>query len=74
LPAALDKVLGDLRRASALVLRMNVGLSRKLYGRSFDDARLEAERAFLGELMVTEDVREGIASFFEKRRPAWKNR
>jgi enoyl-CoA hydratase/carnithine racemase len=33
-----------------------------------------AERVFLGELMATEDVREGLASFFEKRRPAWKNR
>ena len=74
LPAALEKVLGELRRASALVLRMNVRLSRQLHGRSFEDARLEAERVFLGELMATEDVREGIASFFEKRRPSWKNR
>ena len=67
-------MLGDLRRASPLVMRMNVRLSRQLYGRSFEEARLEAERVFLGELMATEDVREGIASFFEKRRPAWKNR
>ncbi|MEK7239268.1 MAG: enoyl-CoA hydratase/isomerase family protein [Gemmatimonadota bacterium] len=74
LPAAVDRVLGDLRRASPLVLRMNVRLSRQLYGRSFEEARLEAERVFLSELMATEDVREGIASFFEKRRPAWKNR
>ncbi len=74
LPAALDKVLGDLRRASPLVLRMNVRLSRALLGRPFEEARLEAERVFLGELMATEDVREGIASFFEKRRPDWKNR
>lgn len=74
LPAALDQVLGDLRRASPLVLRMNVRLARSLYGRSFEDARLAAERVFLDELMATEDVREGIASFFEKRRPAWKNR
>ena len=74
LPAALDEVLGDLRRASPLVMRMNVRLARSLYGRSFEEARLEAERVFLGELMATEDVREGIASFFEKRRPAWKNR
>jgi cyclohexa-1,5-dienecarbonyl-CoA hydratase len=74
LPAALDKVLGDLRKASPLVLRMNVRMARSLHGRSFEEARVEAERVFLGELMATEDVREGIASFFEKRRPAWKNR
>ena len=74
LPAALERVLGDLRRASPLVMRMNVRLSRQLLGRPFEEARREAERVFLDELMVTEDVREGIASFFEKRRPAWKNR
>jgi enoyl-CoA hydratase/carnithine racemase len=74
LPAALEQVLADLRRASPLVMRMNVRLSRQLVGRPFEDARREAERVFLGELMATEDVREGIASFFEKRRPAWKNR
>ncbi len=74
LPEALAQVLGDLRRASPLVMRMNVRLAKNLNGRSFEEARLEAERVFLGELMATEDVREGIASFFEKRRPAWKNR
>jgi len=71
---ALEQTLGDLRRASPLVIRMNVRLSRRLAGRPFEEARREAERVFLGELMATEDVREGIASFFEKRRPAWKNR
>lgn len=33
-----------------------------------------AEGIFLGELMRTEDVREGLAAFDEKRPPAWKNR
>ena len=37
-------------------------------------ARREAEKVFLEELMPSEDVREGIASFFEKRKPVWKNR
>lgn len=74
LTAALEEVLKDLRRASPVVMRMNVRLSRQLAGRPFEEARLEAERVFLSELMATEDVREGIASFYEKRRPAWKNR
>lgn len=74
LPATLARVLGDLRRASPVVMRMNVRLSRQLLGRPFEEARQEAERVFLGELMATEDVREGIASFLEKRRPAWTNR
>ncbi|HEU5173811.1 MAG TPA: enoyl-CoA hydratase/isomerase family protein [Gemmatimonadaceae bacterium] len=70
----LETTLGDLRRASAAVLRMNVRLARQLSDRPFSEARLEAERVFLEDLMRTEDVREGIASFFEKRTPAWRNR
>ena len=73
LAAALESVLADLRRASPLVMRMNIRLARQLAGRSFEEARREAERVFLDELMVTDDVREGIAAFYEKRRPAWKN-
>lgn len=71
---ALESVLRDLRRASPTIMRMNVRLARRLAGQPFEEARREAERVFLQELMVTEDVREGIASFFEKRRPEWKNR
>ena len=74
LAAALEQVLGDLRRASPVVMHMNVRLARQLNGRPFEEARRTAERVFLNELMATDDVREGIASFFEKRRPAWKNR
>lgn len=69
-----EAVLKDLRRASAAVMRMNVRLSRALAGMPFEAARREAERVFLDELMATEDVREGIASFYEKRRPVWHNR
>jgi len=74
LATVLGAVLKDLGRASPVVIRMNVRLTRQLLGRPFEEARREAERVFLGELMATEDVREGIASFYEKRRPAWKNR
>jgi cyclohexa-1,5-dienecarbonyl-CoA hydratase len=74
LPGALERVLTDLRRASPLVLRMNVRLTRQLAGQPFEEARREAERVFLTDLMATEDVREGIASFYEKRPPAWRNR
>ena len=71
---ALETALADLRRASPLILRMNVRQLKRLSGRPFAEALGQAEAAFLQELMATEDVREGIASFFEKRRPQWKNR
>jgi cyclohexa-1,5-dienecarbonyl-CoA hydratase len=74
LAAALQETLADFRRASPLVMRLNARMVRQLAGRPFEQAHLEAERVFLEELMVTEDVQEGIASFFEKREPAWKNR
>ncbi len=67
-------VLGELRRASPAVMRLNVRLVRQLQGRPFEPGRLEAERVFLDELMGLDDVNEGIASFFEKRRPVWHNR
>ena len=74
LPTALEEVLSDLRRASGAVMRMNVRLTREFLGRPFEEARREAERVFLHDLMQTDDVHEGIASFFEKRSPVWSNR
>lgn len=71
---ALESVLNDFRKASPVVMRLNVRMLKKLRGRPFEDARVEAERVFLDELMQCEDVQEGIASFKEKRRPVWKNR
>lgn len=69
-----EKILKDFRRASSLVMRLNVRTLKKLRGRPFRESLAEAERVFLEELMSAEDPREGIAAFYEKRRPEWKNR
>jgi cyclohexa-1,5-dienecarbonyl-CoA hydratase len=74
LEATLEGVLDDFRHASPLVMRMNVRMVRRFGAHSFEEDRKEAERVFLEELMKTQDVQEGIASFFEKRKPEWKNR
>lgn len=74
LQEALEASLGELRRASPAIVRMNVRTLKQLLGQPFERALAAAERTFLDELMATEDVREGIASFYEKRRPTWKNR
>lgn len=74
LDAAVETVLDDLRRASPAVMRLNVRTARRLAGRTFEEGHLEAERVFLEELMPLADVREGIASFYEKRAAVWQNR
>lgn len=74
LDAAVAAVLADLRRASPAVMRLNVGAIRRLHGQPFERGRREAERLFLERLMPLEDVREGIAAFYEKRAPVWRNR
>jgi cyclohexa-1,5-dienecarbonyl-CoA hydratase len=40
----------------------------------FDKGLARAEKIYLEELMNTEDAREGIQAFLEKREPLWKGR
>ncbi len=74
LDAALAEVLKELRKASAHVMRLNVRTLKRSRGKTFAEALAAAEETFLEELMTSEDPLEGIASFYEKRKPAWRNR
>jgi len=71
---ALASVLKDLRRASPLVMRLNVRTLKRSRSLTFAEALATAEKVFLDELMTAEDPVEGIDSFYEKRRPVWRNR
>lgn len=69
-----EAVLVKLRELSAPALeaaRRAIDLSR---GAPFFEALSKVEDLYLNELMKTEDAREGIRAFMEKRKPAWKNR
>lgn len=70
---AVESLLKDLRYNSPLVTRLNVRTLKATLGMGVEQGRVAAEKVFLDELMKTEEVPEGIASFYEKRKPQWKN-
>ena len=45
---------------------------RSFHDRLFHDLA-EVERAYLEDLMATDDAEEGIRAFLEKREPRWRN-
>jgi cyclohexa-1,5-dienecarbonyl-CoA hydratase len=73
LEQAVEAVVGKLASYSGTALR----LAKKAYyasvDRPFHEALDRAEEIYLSELMATEDAREGIAAFREKRTPRWRD-
>ena len=70
----LDRLIGDIRTASPLIIRLNKRAVKKHLGLNFQEALEGVSDLFLNKLMKTEDTLEGIRSFEEKRRPQWKNK
>lgn len=62
--------LRDLSAASLELTRKAMDLGRQ----SLDLPLREIENMYLHELMKTEDAKEGIKAFVEKRKPAWRDR
>lgn len=71
--ASVEKLLADFRASSALILRLNKLAVKQHLGVAFPAAVSGVSHLFLNHLMKTQDTLEGIASFYEKRKPAWKN-
>jgi cyclohexa-1,5-dienecarbonyl-CoA hydratase len=71
---AVDKLVAEIQYNSPLVIRLNKRAVRQHLGLEFDKAIAGVSDLFLNTLMKTEDTLEGICSFEEKRRPAWKNK
>lgn len=72
LAQSVEALLDELRHLSPAVLR----LSRRMLRRAdeFERELGDVEQIYLGQLMKTEDAREGIRAFLEKRAPAWRGR
>lgn len=69
-----EEVLAKLRELSALSLEWTKRAIELGRGKSFTDALDEVEKIYLNDLMRTEDAREGIKAFMEKRKANWRSR
>jgi cyclohexa-1,5-dienecarbonyl-CoA hydratase len=69
-----DEFISKLTSLSGPVLRLTKrAVDRGLYG-SVSEGIKDVEQLYLDELMQTEDAHEGLNSFLEKRKPAWKEK
>lgn len=66
--------LKEIKACSPLIIRLNKKAVRQNLGKEMSKAINDVSDLFLNTLMKTEDTLEGINSFYEKRRPVWKNR
>lgn len=60
-------------KLSGVALRSTRKAIRAAAGKSFNVALDSAETIYLKELMMTDDAKEGLAAFLEKRKPVWRN-
>ncbi len=69
-----QEILARLREMSASSLEATRRALDMARGRSFEEALSAIEKLYLNDLMKTDDAREGVNAFMEKRKPAWRNR
>jgi enoyl-CoA hydratase/carnithine racemase len=74
LQQAVDQLLTELRGLSPKILRLTRRALWRLHADDFETQLNEIERIYLGELMQTEDAREGVRAFMEKRAAVWQSR
>ena len=72
--AEAEKWVDRLTGLSTPVVQLTRKAVMEAHGLPFADAVRRVEEIYLNYLMTTEDAREGLTAFLEKRKPAWKNR
>jgi cyclohexa-1,5-dienecarbonyl-CoA hydratase len=75
---SLDKsvrdLIGEFRTLSPAVLKLTGRAMRRRLRDEFENDLSKSEQVYLNQLMKTEDAREGIRAFMEKRQPSWRGR
>lgn len=69
-----DNMVRELTAGSGSTLRLTKSILRRVAGLDFERALDESERFFLDTVAATEDAKEGVFAFLEKRAPKWKER
>lgn len=72
--AGVQTYLAQFLGLSRVALVLTKKAMRAARGRPFLDGLARADEIYLKELMATDDAREGLAAFIEKRKPVWKNK
>ena len=71
--ADVQAFLAPFLKLSRVALLSTRRAMREVQGKPFADALATVEHIYLQELMQTDDAREGLAAFLEKRKPVWRN-
>ncbi len=71
LDAAMAALLGHRVQGGPLALAQTKKLIRDMAGRPIDDAVTDETAARIGAVRASDEAQEGIASFFDKRKPNW---
>ncbi len=71
--ADVQAFLAPFLKLSRVALLSTRRAMREAQGKPFADALATVEHIYLQELMQTDDAKEGLAAFLEKRKPVWRN-
>ncbi|MEI7474588.1 MAG: enoyl-CoA hydratase/isomerase family protein [bacterium] len=68
-----NSFIEKITKNSRSVLSLTLKTFKNIHLNEFKEKLIQAEKAYLEELLGLEDYKEGISSFIEKRKPEWKN-